>query len=54
MRWTKRIKERVARITTKFKESIDVRGEIRDTVLFERRVLYCVPVPGENRGLELK
>lgn len=35
-------------ITTKFKESIDVRGEIRDTVLFERRVLYCVPVPGEQ------
>jgi len=40
--------ERGTWVTTKFKESVDVSGEIRDTLLFERRVLYCVPVPGEQ------
>lgn len=34
--------------TTKYCEHIEVSGAIRDTALFERRVLYCVPVPGEQ------
>lgn len=34
--------------TTKYCEHVDLSGAIRDTALFERRVLYCVPVPGEQ------
>ena len=38
-------------VTTKYAESTmdDVNGGIGESVLFERRVLYCVPVPGERR-----
>ena len=34
--------------TTKYCEHIDVKGTIAQRALFERRVLYCVPVPGEQ------